>query len=673
MIIVFPLIAGIIAMIYATYLALSILKEDEGTDKMKEIAKAIREGAKAYLNRQYRTVFIFAIIIAIVLAIAINWQSTIGFIVGATLSALAGYIGMNMTVQGNVRTANKAKEGLAPALSLAFKGGAVNGFSIVGLSIIGLSIFYMIFRNPVLMVGFGFGACLISLFARVGGGIYTKAADVGADLVGKVEAGIPEDDPRNPAVIADNVGDAVGDCAGMGADLFETYVVTALAAMLLGTSPTIRAQFGENGIILPLIIGGIAIFATIIGTFFVRLGKSEAIMNAMYKGVIVTTIVSAIAFYFANIYLTNGHIGIYISSIVGLLVMAAMVAITEYFTSYRYKSVLTIAEASKSGAGINVITGLAVGLKSTFLPTIVIVIAIIISYFVSGGATSPEMGVYGISIAAAAMLSATGIIVSIDSYGPITDNAGGIAEMAGLPEDVRKITDKLDAVGNTTKAVTKGYAIGSAALAALSLFAAYRDEIAIRGLPLTLAIDDPLVLVGLILGAAVPFIFTSYLMMAVGKAAFQVVEEVRRQFREIKGILEGIAKPDYGKAVDIVTKAALREMMIPGVIAVGAPLITGFLLGYKALGGMLMGSIASGFLLALLMTTGGAAWDNAKKYIELGNFGGKRSPAHVAAVVGDTVGDAFKDTAGPAINPLIKVMNTIAILFLPLILLLSFF
>ncbi|MEM0232041.1 MAG: sodium-translocating pyrophosphatase, partial [Candidatus Methanomethyliaceae archaeon] len=613
MIIVFPLIAGIIAMIYATYLALSILKEDEGTDKMKEIAKAIREGAKAYLNRQYRTVFIFAIIIAIVLAITINWQSAIGFIVGATLSALAGYIGMNMTVQGNVRTANKAKEGLAPALSLAFKGGAVNGFSIVGLSIIGLSIFYMIFRNPVLMVGFGFGACLISLFARVGGGIYTKAADVGADLVGKVEAGIPEDDPRNPAVIADNVGDAVGDCAGMGADLFETYVVTALAAMLLGTSPTIRAQFGENGIILPLIIGGIAIFATIIGTFFVRLGKSEAIMNAMYKGVIVTTIVSAIAFYFANIYLTNGHIGIYISSIVGLLVMAAMVAITEYFTSYRYKSVLTIAEASKSGAGINVITGLAVGLKSTFLPTIVIVIAIIISYFVSGGATSPEMGVYGISIAAAAMLSATGIIVSIDSYGPITDNAGGIAEMAGLPEDVRKITDKLDAVGNTTKAVTKGYAIGSAALAALSLFAAYRDEIAIRGLPLTLAIDDPLVLVGLILGAAVPFIFTSYLMMAVGKAAFQVVEEVRRQFREIKGILEGIAKPDYGKAVDIVTKAALREMMIPGVIAVGAPLITGFLLGYKALGGMLMGSIASGFLLALLMTTGGAAWDNAKK------------------------------------------------------------
>ncbi|MCS7098351.1 MAG: sodium-translocating pyrophosphatase [Candidatus Methanomethyliaceae archaeon] len=671
--VLFPLIAGIIAMIYAAYLAWSVLKEDEGNDKMKEIARAIREGAKAYLNRQYKTIFIFAVIIAIILAMAINWQSALGFIVGAALSALAGYIGMNMTVQGNVRTANKAKDGLAAALSLAFKGGAVNGFSIVGLAIIGLSIFYILFGDPTLMVGFGFGACLISLFARVGGGIYTKAADVGADLVGKVEAGIPEDDPRNPAVIADNVGDAVGDCAGMGADLFETYVVTALAAMLLGASPAIKAHFGTNGVILPLIIGGIAIFATIIGTLFVRLGKSEAIMNAMYKGVIVTTIISIIAFYFANFYLTNGHMGIYISSIIGLLVMAAMVAITEYFTSYRYNPVLLVAEASKSGAGINVIAGLGIGLKSTFPPAIVIVIAIIISYFISGGATSSEMGVYGISIAAAAMLSATGIIVSIDSYGPITDNAGGIAEMAGLPEDVRKVTDKLDAVGNTTKAVTKGYAIGSAALAALSLFAAYRDEIAIRGFPIALAIDDPLVLVGLMLGAAVPFIFASYLMMAVGKAAFQVVEEVRRQFREIKGILEGTAKPDYGRAVDIVTKAALKEMMIPGIIAVGAPLLTGFLLGYKALGGMLMGSIASGLLLALLMTTGGAAWDNAKKYIELGNFGGKRSSAHVAAVVGDTVGDAFKDTAGPAINPLIKVMNTIAILFLPLILLFALF
>ncbi len=663
----FPLISGIIAMLYATYLSLSVLKEDEGTEKMKEIAKAIREGAKAYLNRQYKTVFIFAIIIAIIILITINWQSALGFIIGALLSAIAGYIGMNITVQGNVRTANKAKEGLAKALSLAFKGGAVTGFSIVGLSIIGLSSLYILFREPILMVGFGFGACLISLFARVGGGIYTKAADVGADLVGKVEAGIPEDDPRNPAVIADNVGDAVGDCAGMGADLFETYVVTALAAMLLGSSYYIKSHFGINGILLPLVIGGIAIFATIIGTFFVRLGKSGSIMTALYKGVIVTTIVSAIGFYFANLYLT-GDLGIYLASLIGLLVMASMVAITEYFTSYRYRPVLSISEASKSGAGINVITGLAIGLRSTFLPVIIIIIAIIASYFLAGGAKSFEMGVYGISIAATSMLSATGMIISIDSYGPITDNAGGIVEMAGLPDDIRNITDKLDAVGNTTKAVTKGYAIGSAALAALSLFAAYRDEVISRGFPLNLLIDDPLVLVGLMLGAAIPFIFSSYLMMAVGRAAFQVVEEVRRQFREIKGILEGTTKPEYGRAVDIVTKAALREMMIPAIIAVGSPLITGFLLGYKALGGMLMGSIISGLLLAILMTTGGAAWDNAKKYIELGNFGGKKSPAHIAAVVGDTVGDAFKDTAGPAINPLIKVMNTIAILFLPLIL-----
>lgn len=668
MLLIFTMISGIIAMVYAAYLAVSVLKEDEGTMRMREIAKAIREGAKAYLNRQYKTVFIFAAIIAVILAFAINWQSAIGFIVGATLSALAGYIGMNMTVQGNVRTANKAKEGLGPALSLAFKGGAVTGFSIVGLAILGLSTLYIIFGEPSLMVGFGFGACLISLFARVGGGIYTKAADVGADLVGKVEVGIPEDDPRNPAVIADNVGDAVGDCAGMGADLFETYVVTALAAMLLGSSPAVKAQFGTNGIILPLIIGGLAIFATIVGTFFVRLGKSGAIMNALYKGVIATTVISALAFYVANLYLTNGNMGIYIASIVGLLVMAAMVVLTEYFTAYRYKPVLTISEASKTGAGTNVIAGLAVGLRSSFPPVIVIVIGILVAYFISGGATSPEIGVYGISIAAAAMLSATGIIVSVDSYGPITDNAGGIAEMAGLPDNVRAVTDPLDAVGNTTKAVTKGYAIGSAALAALSLFAAYRDEIVKRGLPFTLAIDDPIVLVGLMLGAAVPFLFTSYLMMAVGKAAFHVVEEVRRQFREIKGILEGTAKPEYGRAVDIVTRAALREMAIPAVIAVGSPLLVGFLLGYRALGGMLMGVILSGLLLALLMTTGGAAWDNAKKYIELGNFGGKRSPAHAAAVVGDTVGDAFKDTAGPAINPLIKVMNTIAILFLVLIL-----
>ena len=664
-----PILAGIVALVYAGYLAMSVMKEDEGTEEMKSIARAIREGAKAYLNRQYKTVFVFAAAIAVLLAVAISWQAAVGFVVGSVLSAVAGYIGMNMTTQANVRTTNKAREGLQAALSLAFKGGAVSGFSIVGLALLGLSAFYIIFGDVRLLVGFGFGACLISLFARVGGGIYTKAADVGADLVGKIEKGIPEDDPRNPAVIADNVGDAVGDCAGMGADLFETYVVTALAAMLLASAPTVFGKFGVNGIILPLIIGAMAIFGTVIGSFFVRLGKGKNIMNALYKGLIVTSVISAIAFYVVVFYLLNGDMGIFISSIVGLAVMAAMVVITEYFTAYSHSPVKLVATASQTGAGTNIIAGLGIGLRSAFPPVIVIVIGILISYFISGGATSPELGVFGIAIAAAAMLSTTGIIVSIDAFGPITDNAGGIAEMAGLPQEVRDVTDPLDAVGNTTKAVTKGYAIGSAALAALSLFAAYKDEIVIRtGSAFFLSLEDPLVLVGLLLGAAIPFLFTSYLMSAVGKAAFQIVEEVRRQFRDIKGIMEGTAKPDYGKAVDIVTKAALKEMAIPALIAIISPLAVGFLLNEKALGGMLMGVILSGLLLALLMTTGGAVWDNAKKYIELGNFGGKKSPAHAAAVVGDTVGDPFKDTAGPAINPLIKVMNTLSILFLALIL-----
>ena len=664
-----PILAGIVALVYAGYLAMSVMKEDEGTEEMKSIARAIREGAKAYLNRQYKTVFVFAAAIAVLLAVAISWQAAVGFVVGSVLSAVAGYIGMNMTTQANVRTTNKAREGLQAALSLAFKGGAVSGFSIVGLALLGLSAFYIIFGDVRLLVGFGFGACLVSLFARVGGGIYTKAADVGADLVGKIEKGIPEDDPRNPAVIADNVGDAVGDCAGMGADLFETYVVTALAAMLLASAPTVFGKFGVNGIILPLIIGAMAIFGTVIGSFFVRLGKGKNIMNALYKGLIVTSVISAIAFYVVVFYLLNGDMGIFISSIVGLAVMAAMVVITEYFTAYSHSPVKLVATASQTGAGTNIIAGLGIGLRSAFPPVIVIVIGILISYFISGGATSPELGVFGIAIAAAAMLSTTGIIVSIDAFGPITDNAGGIAEMAGLPQEVRDVTDPLDAVGNTTKAVTKGYAIGSAALAALSLFAAYKDEIVIRtGSAFFLSLEDPLVLVGLLLGAAIPFLFTSYLMSAVGKAAFQIVEEVRRQFRDIKGIMEGTAKPDYGKAVDIVTKAALKEMAIPALIAIISPLAVGFLLNEKALGGMLMGVILSGLLLALLMTTGGAVWDNAKKYIELGNFGGKKSPAHAAAVVGDTVGDPFKDTAGPAINPLIKVMNTLSILFLALIL-----
>jgi len=483
-----------------------------------------------------------------------------------------------------------------------------------------------------------------------------------------VEAGIPEDDPRNPAVIADNVGDAVGDCAGMGADLFETYVVTAMAAMLLASSPIVLGKFGSNGVILPLIIGAMAIFATVIGSFFVRLGKDKKIMNALYKGLIVTTVVSAITFYIADYYLLGGDLGIFISSLVGLGVMACLVVITDYFTSYSHKPVLSVSEASKTGAGTNIIAGLGMGMRSTFLPVIVIVIGILVAYFMSGGAASPELGVFGIAIAAAAMLSITGMIVSIDAFGPITDNAGGIAEMAGLPEEVRNVTDPLDAVGNTTKAVTKGYAIGSAALASLSLFAAYKDEIVIRSGSFLLSLEDPFVLVGLLLGAAMPFLFASYLMTAVGRAAFQIVEEVRRQFREIKGIMDGTAKPDYGKAVDIVTKAALKEMAVPAAVAILSPLLVGFLLNERALGGMLMGVILSGLLLALLMTTGGAMWDNAKKYVELGNFGGKRSPAHAAAVVGDTVGDPFKDTAGPAINPLIKVMNTLAILFIALIL-----
>jgi K(+)-stimulated pyrophosphate-energized sodium pump len=687
-IIIAPL-AGVIALLYAAALVFSVLKEDQGTEKMKEIATAIKEGAMAYLNRQYKTVMIFAAVLAVLLTIFVptplkiedNWHTGVGFVFGAICSALAGYIGMNITVRANVRTANKAKEGLAPALGLAFKGGAVTGLSVVGLALLGLSLFYIWFQEPTLIVGFGFGACLISLFARVGGGIYTKAADVGADLIGKVEAGIPEDDPRNPAVIADNVGDCVGDCAGMGADLFETYVVTALAAMLL--APLVNKDF-PNAVMFPLLVGAVAIFGTIIGSFFVRLGKeSKEIMNALYKGVIATTIISAIGFYFITLYLMNGNMGIFACTIIGLLVMACMVVITEYFTAKRYSAVKLIAQSSQTGAGTNVISGLAIALRGTFLPVIVICVAMVISFMVAGGLNDFNYGVFGVSVAAAAMLSTTGIIVAVDSYGPITDNAGGIAEMSGLPEEVKNITDPLDAVGNTTKAVTKGYAIGSAALAALSLFAAYKWEvihklgasfgnlsshtIRITSAATGFAIDQPLVLIGLFIGGALPFLFTSYLMMAVGKAAFQIVQEVRRQFKEIPGIMEGKGRPEYGRCVDIVTRAALKEMAIPGIIAVLSPLLVGFILGPMALGGMLLGVIISGLLVAIMMTTGGAAWDNAKKYIEEGHYGGKKTPTHASAVVGDTVGDAFKDTAGPAVNPLIKVMNTIAILFVALI------
>lgn len=680
-------LAGVIGLLFAVYLALYILKLDAGTDKMKAIASAIQEGAMAYLNRQYKTVAVIAVILAVIIAWAINVPTAIGFILGAVMSAAAGYLGMNISVRSNVRCANAAKEGMQQALNVAFKGGAVTGISVASLALLGVSGLYIAFGGNVeAVIGFGFGASLISLFARIGGGIYTKAADVGTDLVGKVEAGIPEDDPRNPGVIADNVGDNVGDCAGMAADLFETYAVTALGAMLIGV--TVLSTY-QNAIIYPLVLGAAAIIASIIGTFFVKLGKSGDIMGAMYKGAVAAGAISIVLFYIITQQLMNGDMGLFISALVGLGVTAAMIIITEYYTATTHAPVKDIANASVTGPGTNIITGLAVGLQSTALPVIVICAGILISYTVMGGGA---LGLYGIAIAAAAMLSVTGIIIAIDSYGPITDNAGGIAEMAELSKEVRDITDPLDAVGNTTKAVAKGYAIGSAALGALALYAAYSSEInkllekspeligklpvvMVGGKPeLLLKLSDPMVLVGLLIGGMIPFLFASFLMGAVGRAATTIVTEIRRQFREIAGIMEGKAKPDYGRCVDIVTIAAQKEMVVPGLLAVLSPLIVGFIFGPVALGGLLIGVIISGLLLALMMTTGGAAWDNAKKYIESGNLGGKRlpdgsrNPTHAAAVVGDTVGDPTKDTAGPAINPLIKVMNIVAILFAALIL-----
>jgi K(+)-stimulated pyrophosphate-energized sodium pump len=670
-------LAGIIGLIFAGYLVLYILKLDAGSDRMKEIASAIQEGAMAYLKRQYRTVAVIAVILAILIALAINPGTAVAFVLGAVMSAAAGYLGMNISVRSNVRCANAAKEGLQKALRVAFRGGAVTGISVASLALLGVSGLYIAFGGDVnavdKIVGFGFGASLISLFARIGGGIFTKAADVGTDLVGKVEAGIPEDDPRNPGVIADNVGDNVGDCAGMAADLFETYAVTALGAMLIGV--TVIKTY-PNAVTYPLVLGAAAIIASIIGTFFVKLGKSGDIMGAMYKGAIVAAVISAILFYIITQVLMNGDIGLFISALAGLGVMASIIIITEYYTATTHTPVKDIANASVTGPGTNIITGLAVGLQSTALPALVICAGIMVSFLAVGGASNPVIGLYGIAIAAAAMLSVTGIIISIDSYGPITDNAGGIAEMAELPKEVRDVTDPLDAVGNTTKAVTKGYAIGSAALGALALYAAYSAEITkLRGgQPLALELSNPLVLVGLFIGGMVPFLFASFLMKAVGRAASTIVTEIRRQFKEIPGIMEGEAKPDYGRCVDIVTIAAQKEMVVPGLLAVLSPLVVGFVLGPAALGGLLIGVIISGLMLALMMTTGGAAWDNAKKYIEAGNLGGKRlpdgskNPTHAAAVVGDTVGDPTKDTAGPAINPLIKVMNIVAILFAALIL-----
>ncbi|MCQ6963313.1 sodium-translocating pyrophosphatase [Methanolobus chelungpuianus] len=652
-------LAGLISLLFAGIFARSILKEDAGNQRMQEIAGAIQEGAMAYLNRQYKTIAVVAVILAALIFFLLEdgTKIAVGFLAGAISSALAGYIGMNVSVRANVRTSQAASKGLQKAMSVAFRGGAVTGLAVVGLALLGTSSFYILYGDVDLVIGFGFGASLISLFARVGGGIFTKAADVGADLVGKIEAGIPEDDPRNAAVIADNVGDNVGDCAGMGADLFETYVVTVLASMLLGS---IIISSYPNAVLYPLILGAVAIFASIISVFFVKVGSSGNIMNALYKGVAGSAVLSLIAFYFVTTSLM-GDMKFYYAALVGIAIMVLMVVFTEYYTSKSFRPVKLISKASETGAGTNVISGLAMGFESTALPVVAIVIGILASFFVVGGATDPAVGLYGIAIAAAAMLSTTGIIVALDSYGPITDNAGGIAEMAGMPSNVRKVTDSLDAVGNTTKAVTKGYAIGSAALGALALFADYRHKVDLSGVDLSL--DQPVVLVGLFIGGLLPFVFTAVTMQAVGKAAFGIVNEVRRQFREIPGIMEGTAKPEYGKCVDIVTAAAIREMAVPGILAIFVPLIVGLVLGPAALGGLLIGIIVCGLLLALTMDNGGGAWDNAKKLIEDGMYGGKGSNAHKAAVVGDTVGDPFKDTSGPALNALIKVVNMVAILF----------